>query len=99
MKQLLINNNMQITCARACVSVNVILTKNNRPINLKLEHVAVYLFQNSSEEFAFGHCLFKVKVTAQLQIYLYLPQYKLTVKSYISALVNGRSCDAVYVFT
>ena len=37
-------------------------TKNNGLIHLKLKHVVV--FENSSGEFDFGHCLIKVKVIA-----------------------------------
>ena len=45
-------------CLSVCIHNN---SKNNGSIHLKLEHIVVY--ENSSEEFDFGQCLIKVKVT------------------------------------
>ena len=69
-------------CPSVCVCVCVCLctdnSKNNGSINLKLEHVVVY--ENSSDKFDIGHCPIKVKVTSwrDFEIFLHLPQYKLS---------------------
>ena len=60
-------------CVCVCVHDN---SKNNGSIHLKLEHIIVY--ENSSEEFDIGHCPIKVKVTRDFEIFLHLPQYKLS---------------------
>ena len=71
-------------CLSACVHDN---SKNNGSIDVKLEHTVVY--ENSSDEFGIGHCPIKVKVTACLEIFLHLPQYKLS-RANISALAQVR---------
>ena len=50
--------------------------KNNGSINLKLEHTVVY--GNSSEDFDIGHCPINVKSRCDFEIFLNLPQYKLS---------------------
>ena len=60
-------------CVFVCVYLSVCVhdnSKNNGSIQLKPKH------ENSSDEFDIGHCPNKVKVTAQL--FLHLPQYKLS---------------------
>ena len=52
-------------CVSVCVSVCVHdNSKNNGSIHLKLEHIVVPVYENSSDEFDIGHCPNKVKVTA-----------------------------------
>ena len=76
-------------CVCVCVHDN---SKNNGSIDLKLEHIVVY--ENSSHEFNIGHCPIKVKVTGDFEIFLHLPQYKLS--SPISQLWHMLgSCDQV----
>ena len=70
---------IEYSCPSVCVSVCVCVCvhdnpkkngsihlhdnpKKNGSIHLKLEHIVVY--ENSSDEFDFGHCPIKVKVTA-----------------------------------
>ena len=60
-------------CVSACVHNN---SKNNGSIQLKLEHVVVY--ENSWEEFDIGNYLIKVKSRHDFEIFLHLPQYKLS---------------------
>ena len=62
-------------CVCVCVHDN---SKNNGTIHLKLEHIVLY--ENSSDEFDIGHCPIKVKVIAKrdFEIFLHLPQYKLS---------------------
>ena len=76
-------------CMSVCVHDN---SKYNGSIHLKLEHIVVY--ENSSDELDIGHCPIKVKVTAvkDFEIFLHLPQYKLS--SPISQLWHMLgSCD------
>ena len=49
--------------------------KNNGSINLKLEHIVVYVHENSPDEFDIGHCLLKVEVP--MKFFIHLPQCKL----------------------
>ena len=52
-------------CLSGCVSVCVYVHENlkkNGSINLKLEHIVIYV--NGLDEFDTGHCPIKVKVTA-----------------------------------
>ena len=70
-----------VVCVSVCLSVCLSVcvhdnSKNNGSIDLKLEHIVVY--ENSSDEFDIGHCPIKVKVTAYFEIFLHLPQYKLS---------------------
>ena len=58
-----------------CLSVHMV-TKNNGSINLKLEHTVVY--GNSSEDCDIGHCPINVKSPCDFEIFLNLPQYKLS---------------------
>ena len=51
-------------CVSMRVSVYTITKKNNDSIHLKLEQIVKY--ENSLDEFDFGHCLIKVKVTVRL---------------------------------
>ena len=60
-------------CLFVCVHDN---SKNNGSIYLKLEHIVVY--GKSSDEFNIGHCLIKVRSWRDFQIFLHLPQYKLS---------------------
>ena len=58
-----------------CLSVYTI-TKNNGSIHLKLEHIVVY--ENSSDEFNIGHCPIKSRSRRDFEIFLHLPEYKLS---------------------
>ena len=60
-------------CLSVCVHDN---SKNNGSIDLKLEHVVVY--ENSSDEFDIGHCPSKSRSQRDFEIFLHLPQYKLS---------------------
>ena len=60
-------------CLSVCVHVN---SNNNGSVDLKLKHIVVY--ENSSDEFDIGHCPIKVKVRRDFEIFLHLPQYKLS---------------------
>ena len=55
-----INHNYKVLMSACLVSVYMI-TKNNRSINLILEHIEVY--ENNLDDFHIGHCEVKVKVT------------------------------------
>ena len=59
--------------ATECVCVCVCVC-----VNIKLEHTVVN--KNSSDKFNIGHCPIKVKVHTRrdLEIFLHLPQYKLS---------------------
>ena len=72
-------------CVSVCLSVCVCVcvhdnSKNNGSIDLKLEHIVVY--ENSSDEFDIGHCLFKVNFSPFTTIQ--------TVKAHILALAHVR---------
>ena len=60
-------------CVSVCVHDN---SKNNASIHLKLEHIVVY--ENSSDEFDIGHCAIKSRSRRDFEIFLHLPQYKLS---------------------
>ena len=54
-------------CVCVCLSVCVCVhnnSKNNGSVDLKLEHIVVHVYKNSSDKFDIGHCPIKVKVTA-----------------------------------
>ena len=82
-------------CLSVCVSVCVCVcvhdnSKNNGSIHFKLEHIVVY--ENSSDEFDIGHCPIKVRSQRDFEMFLHLPQYKLS--SPISQLWHMLgSCD------
>ena len=60
----------------------------------QIEHIGLY--RKSSDQFDIGQCSIKVKVTARLRNFFYLPQYKLL--SSISQLwLKVGSCDYVCV--
>ena len=53
-------------CCSVCVCVPI-TQKNNKSVDLKLEHVVVY--ENSLDDFDIGHCPIKIKV----KYFLHLP--------------------------
>ena len=63
-------------CVCVCVCVLHDNSKSNRSRNMKLEHIVIY--ENISDKFDIGHCRTKVKVTTDFEIFLHLPQYKLS---------------------
>ena len=64
-------------CVCLCVSVSVYgNSKYIGSTNLKFEHIVVY--ENNSDEFNIGQCRSNVKVIADYEIFLYIPQYKLS---------------------
>ena len=70
-------------CLSVCVSVCVHdNSKNNGSIHLKLEHIVVY--ENSSDEFDIGHSIghsivrSRSRSQCDFEIFLHLPQYKLS---------------------
>ena len=56
-------------CVCLCVFVSV--SQNNGSINLKPELIVAFV--DRSEEFVIGHCLVKVKVMMQFEIFVHLP--------------------------
>ena len=64
-----------LVCVSVCVHDN---SNNNISIHLKLEHTGTVVYGNSSAEFDIGHCQIKVKVMRDFQIFLHLPQYRLS---------------------
>ena len=94
------NNNYRVlmsvcVCVRLSVCLSVCLCVCVHD-NSKLEHILV-IYGNSSDEFDIGHCPIKVEPQHDFEIFLHLPQYKLS--SPISQLWHRLgSCDCVCLF-
>ena len=71
--QLAINGVCVCVCVCVCVQDN---SKSNQSRNMKFEYVLVY--ENISDKFDKSHCRIEVKVMVGLEIFLHLPQYKLS---------------------